>query len=162
MLPRFFNRRPVKHTAVNAPLRHMQYIPQAKADNTSAITKKDVKNAACPKRTPLSDPTEKALAELFDAVSDYLSPASRNKAALYPGYILYTSMRGADVERLQVYLCAISQSYGWSLPVAVDGIFGSATEQAVLFVQQQCGLTQNGLVNSVTWDCIARLYHSLI
>jgi peptidoglycan hydrolase-like protein with peptidoglycan-binding domain len=37
-------------------------------------------------------------------------------------------------------------------PIAIDGIFGPATRNAVIAAQQRFGLPQTGIVDSDTWD----------
>jgi len=60
--------------------------------------------------------------------------------------------RGIRVEHLQ-YMLSVLSAYIPEIPaVAVDGIFGSATRNAVLAAQQRFGLPQTGVVNFDTWD----------
>ena len=60
--------------------------------------------------------------------------------------------RGIRVEHLQ-YMLSVLAAYIPQIPdVAVDGIFGPATREAVLAVQQWLGLPQTGIVNNETWD----------
>ena len=60
--------------------------------------------------------------------------------------------RGIKVEHLQ-YLLRVLSAYIPQIPtVAVDGIFGPATRQAVIAAQRRFGLPQTGIVNAETWD----------
>lgn len=60
--------------------------------------------------------------------------------------------RGIRVEHLQ-YMLRVLSSYISVIPeVAVDGIFGPATRNAVLAVQRYFGLPQTGSVDLTTWD----------
>ena len=60
--------------------------------------------------------------------------------------------RGVKVEHLQ-YMLSVLSAYIPQIPsVAVDGIFGPATRNAVLAAQQRFGLPQTGIVNFETWD----------
>ena len=62
---------------------------------------------------------------------------------------------------LQTYLNRIAQVYTAIPTVTVDGIFGNATEQAVLAFQNTFGLSPNGVVGPITWDRIGSLYEDL-
>ncbi len=59
---------------------------------------------------------------------------------------------GVKVEHLQYMLSVLSAYIPEIPPVTVDGIFGSATENAVLAAQRRFGLPQTGVVNAETWD----------
>ena len=59
---------------------------------------------------------------------------------------------GIKVEHLQ-YMLSVLAEYIPEIPsVAVDGLFGSATRQAVLAAQRRFDLPQTGIVNAQTWD----------
>lgn len=60
--------------------------------------------------------------------------------------------RGIKVEHLQYMLSVLSAYIPQIPPVAVDGVFGPATRNAVLAAQQRFGLPQTGIVNYETWD----------
>lgn len=60
--------------------------------------------------------------------------------------------RGIKVEHLQ-YMLSVLSAYIPEIPaVAIDGVFGSATRNAVLAVQRQFELPQTGIVDYNTWD----------
>ncbi|MCI6956459.1 MAG: peptidoglycan-binding protein [Candidatus Faecousia sp.] len=59
---------------------------------------------------------------------------------------------GVKVEHLQYMLSVLSAYIPEIPPLTVDGIFGSATENAVLAAQRRFGLPQTGVVNAETWD----------
>ena len=60
--------------------------------------------------------------------------------------------RGIKVEHLQ-YMLAVLSAYIPEIPeVAIDGIFGPATRNAVIAAQRRFGLPQTGIVNYETWD----------
>ena len=62
--------------------------------------------------------------------------------------------RGIKVEHLQ-YMLSVLAAYIPQIPApVVDGIFGSATREAVLAAQGYFGLPQTGIVNFDTWDAI--------
>ena len=60
--------------------------------------------------------------------------------------------RGVKVEHLQ-YMLSVLSEYIPEIPnVNIDGIFGSATRDAVIAAQRRFGLPQTGIVNFDTWD----------
>ena len=62
--------------------------------------------------------------------------------------------RGIKVEHLQ-YMLSVLAAYIPQIPApVVDGIFGSATREAVLAAQGYFGLPQTGIVNFDTWGAI--------
>lgn len=62
--------------------------------------------------------------------------------------------RGEKVTILQYFLSVLSAFDPYYPPVAVDGIFGEATENAVLAFQKINGLAQDGVVGDATWNAI--------
>lgn len=80
----------------------------------------------------------------------------------YPGIELALGSANSDVKSLQMYLNRISRNYP-AIPKIpdVDGIFGSATENAVRSFQQIFGLEVNGIVNLATWNKITYIYTSV-
>lgn len=83
----------------------------------------------------------------------------RGITSSYPGTPLRRGSSGPNVVVIQVALNRISQNYP-AIPKipAVDGIFGSRTEAAVIAFQQIFGLTADGIVGQGTWYEIVRLY----
>lgn len=62
--------------------------------------------------------------------------------------------RGDKVRQLQ-YMLAVLSAFIPEIPeIQVDGIFGSATQNAVLAAQRRFGLPQTGVVGQTTWDTI--------
>ena len=62
--------------------------------------------------------------------------------------------RGIRVEQLQ-YMLRVLSAYISEIPqIAVDGIFGPETRNAVLAAQQRFGLPETGIVNYDTWEAI--------
>ena len=68
---------------------------------------------------------------------------------------------GEKVRHLQ-YMLAILSDFIPQIPsVAVDGIFGSATTEAVLAAQRYFGLPQTGIVDAATWEEIYDQYSGI-
>jgi len=69
----------------------------------------------------------------------------------YPNGLTVGS-RGDKVRHLQ-YMLSVLAAYINEIPtIAIDGIYGSATENAVLAAQRWFGLPQTGVADAVTWD----------
>ena len=76
---------------------------------------------------------------------------------IYPGRALAYSSVGREVEDLQRLINRASKN-GAPLPlVAVDGVFGKSTEDAVKTAQRLGGLTPDGIVGAPTWSYISQL-----
>ena len=76
----------------------------------------------------------------------------------YPGYDLTIGSSGESVRMVQDFLNRISQNYPLIPKVAVDGVFGPSTAEAVRVFQGIFNLPQNGIVNYVTWYKISDVY----
>lgn len=59
---------------------------------------------------------------------------------------------GEKVRHLQYMLAILSDYIPQIPPLSVDGIFGTATKEAVLAAQRYFGLPQTGIVNAQTWE----------
>ena len=59
--------------------------------------------------------------------------------------------RGVKVEHLQYMLSVLSAYIPEIPPVTIDGIYGSATRNAVIAAQRRFGLPETGIVNFDTW-----------
>lgn len=81
--------------------------------------------------------------------------------ALYPGFPIRLGSRGEGVRYIQEYLNYISDTYTEIPKVTADGVFGPATDNAVVTYQRIFGLTPNGVVGSVTWNSIVDTFLSL-
>lgn len=79
----------------------------------------------------------------------------------YPG-VLSLGSRGAGVSNLQYFLSYLSSFYSSIPPLAVDGIFGNSTREAVLSAQRTFGLTEDGIVGERTWDAIYDAYRGIV
>jgi peptidoglycan hydrolase-like protein with peptidoglycan-binding domain len=81
----------------------------------------------------------------------------------YPGIALRRGDTGAEVRVAQIMLNRISQAYP-AIPKLsqVDGIFGSATEEAVIEFQTIFNLTADGIIGKATWYKMVSLYTGLL
>ena len=77
----------------------------------------------------------------------------------YPGRLLRLGEVGTDVARVQYALNRVAQNYP-AIPriSAVDGIFGTQTEQAVRAFQSVFNLAVDGIVGPSTWYELRRLF----
>lgn len=76
----------------------------------------------------------------------------------YPGTSLRIGSTGENVRVIQNALNVINQAQGNLSAIAVDGIFGNATAQAVRSFQSRNGLTVDGIVGPATWNAIRSQY----
>ena len=65
---------------------------------------------------------------------------------------------GEGVRVVQYLLSVVSEFYSNVPQVAIDGVYGPDTRQAVIAVQQMAGLPQDGVVGEQTWQALYRLY----
>ena len=75
-----------------------------------------------------------------------------------PSTTLSQGSRGQDVITLQYLLDVISEYYPGIPSIAQDGIFGSATRNAVIAFQQEMGLSPDGVVGARTWNALYEAY----
>ena len=78
---------------------------------------------------------------------------------LYPGYVITTGASGNVVTQLQTFLNVIAANNSAVPSVAVDGVYGNETKNAVIAVQKLSGLEQTGAVGALTWNAIVNLYN---
>ena len=70
------------------------------------------------------------------------------------GTVLSTGASGSAVEQVQFWLNTLAQ-YDSAIPsVKVDGVFGTATANAVRAFQRKYGLTVDGVVGRTTWNSL--------
>ncbi len=79
----------------------------------------------------------------------------------YPGYPLRIGSRGDAVKLIQEYLNYIRQDYDEIPQLVVDGVFGPATQNAVMVFQRLFGIEPNGIVGAQTWNEMAAVYHDV-
>ena len=68
---------------------------------------------------------------------------------------------GEKVSLLQYMLAVLSAHIATIPPLAVDGIFGQQTRNAVLAAQRRFGLPETGSVGAQTWDAIYNQYSGI-
>ena len=78
---------------------------------------------------------------------------------LYPGYVITMGASGNVVTQLQTFLNVIAANNSAVPSVAVDGVYGNETKNAVVAVQKLSGLEQTGAVGALTWNAIVNLYN---
>lgn len=78
--------------------------------------------------------------------------------ASFPGENLSVGSRGDDVSQVQELLNAIGEVYTAIPPVDVDGVYGTATQEAVRRFQQIFKLDETGIVDYPTWYKISEIY----
>ena len=81
--------------------------------------------------------------------------------APYPGFPIGLGETGNEVRYLQEYLNFISNTYTQIPKLTVDGIFGPATETAVLAYQNIFGLDPTGIADIVTYTSIVKTFRTL-
>lgn len=76
----------------------------------------------------------------------------------WDGNTLRVGSSGEKVRQMQNQLNVIADAYPLIPKIAVDGIFGPRTEEAVKTFQKIFKLTQDGLVGFKTWYKISQIY----
>lgn len=80
---------------------------------------------------------------------------------LYPNIVYKSGSEGPGVYIIQQYLSYISTLITDIPSVTPDGIFGPATQAAVIAFQKRFGLTPDGIVGQTTWNKIVEVYRDL-
>lgn len=78
--------------------------------------------------------------------------------ASWPGYNLTIGSTGAPVRQIQEQLNRIAVAYPLVPTIAVDGIFGESTAEAVRVFQSIFDLSPTGIVDYPTWYRISDIY----
>lgn len=79
----------------------------------------------------------------------------------FPGELSYGDS-GNFVANLQVYIDYLAAYYSTIPAVAVDGIFGNDTQNAIYAIQKTFELPVTGVVNAATWEALYRAYLGII
>ena len=80
----------------------------------------------------------------------------------FPGEILRIGSEGDSVRLLQEYLSYIADTYTEIPKITPDGVFGTATRDAVAAFMERFDIPgTRGTVNSVVWNAIAEVYSDL-
>lgn len=69
----------------------------------------------------------------------------------YPGRFLVEGDRGEEVRMIQGYINRIARTDPAIPEISVDGVFGPQTKAAVVAIQAQLGVEQNGAIGPVEW-----------
>jgi len=78
-----------------------------------------------------------------------------------PSEVLRQGARGEHVMQLQFILDAVSHYYNSVPSVIKDGVFDTATKNAVIEFQKTFGLTMDGIVGPTTWNKLYDVYRSI-
>lgn len=78
-----------------------------------------------------------------------------------PNLVIQQGAAGGLVTRLQYLLTYVSQVYPEVPPVTRDGVFGSATRNAVIAFQSRFGLTPDGVVGPATWKMLYDVFSGI-
>jgi N-acetylmuramoyl-L-alanine amidase len=112
------------------------------ANNVASVT------PASPRPSPVT-PTPVTPSPVTPTPTAPVVPQSTPQPTVVELPILRLGMRGSAVSQLQQRLRRLGFFEG-----AVDGVFGTETENAVKAAQQNFGLDADGVVGSATWDAL--------
>ena len=106
-----------------------------------------------------------ALIRLYTAVTSLSELRSLGQQFYVNSWALNNPIRQGDsgvrVEHLQYMLSVLSAYIPQIPPLAIDGIFGPRTREAVVAAQRLFGLPETGVVDSETWDEIYDQYSGI-
>lgn len=106
-----------------------------------------------------------ALIRLYTAVTSLSELRSLGQKFYINSWALNNPIRQGDtgirVEHLQYMLSVLAAYIQQIPPLAIDGIFGPRTRDAVLAAQRLFGLPETGVVDSETWDEIYDQYSGI-
>ena len=81
---------------------------------------------------------------------------------LYPGTPVSLNSRGSEVQEIQFYLQRIAEFNPVVESPALDGIYGKATQRAVISFQRAYGLEPDGVIDENGWNELVRVYNGTI
>ena len=111
----------------------------------------------------MDEVTWKALFDEYRGIVKSLpQSAFEGVAKPFPGIPLRMDSEGEDVKTIQEYINVLASVYPQIPVIAVDGIFGTETRDAVYTIENLFGLTVDGLVDAITWAKIADVYDDII
>jgi peptidoglycan hydrolase-like protein with peptidoglycan-binding domain len=99
--------------------------------------------------------TWQRIVDIYNQVSTGTPPPTA--PPVYPGTPLRVGSRGAAVVTLQENLNRVAAANPTIPRLVVDGIFGPATQAAVIAFQRYYGLTPDGIVGPLTWNRLMQL-----
>ena len=106
-----------------------------------------------------------ALIRLYTAVTSLSELRSLGQQFYVNSWTLNNPIRQGDsgvrVEHLQYMLSVLNAYIPQIPPLAIDGIFGPRTREAVVAAQRLFGLPETGVVDSETWDEIYDQYSGI-
>lgn len=108
---------------------------------------------------------ESTYSQLYDVYRGYINSLPNSQfvgtARPYPGFPITEGQSNEYVTALQTYLALIAETYPEIPKISVDGVFGTATREAVTAYQRRFGLSPDGVVGLRTWESIGSLYSDL-
>ncbi|HCU33138.1 MAG TPA: peptidoglycan-binding protein, partial [Ruminococcaceae bacterium] len=87
--------------------------------------------------------------------------AGSGSPPVYPGEALRVGSRGDAVRIMQNSLNAIGRIYTGIPVLLADGIYGTATDNAVRTFQRLFGMDADGVIRRATWNRIVSVSDSL-
>ncbi len=79
-----------------------------------------------------------------------------------PSAVLSVGSRGSLVSLAQYLLDVAADTYDGLYPVAIDGVYGPNTYNAVYYFQQQRGIRADGVIGSITWNELYKTFYSAL
>ncbi|MCL2695507.1 MAG: peptidoglycan-binding protein, partial [Clostridiales bacterium] len=95
--------------------------------------------------------------EIFQLVTGGVPPSQS-----FPGTPLTLGSSGSAVRLMQGYLQELRAVYPAIPALTVDGIFGPATQAAVMAFQRLFNLTPDGIIGPITWEAIVRQWNAVV